>query len=99
MNKPLEPGGGAARGFAHMSTLRAAIKARQKLHLSYRRIDGTLTDRKIRPLHMEYWGRVWTLTGWCEKRNDFRVFRVDLIEETTALQELFVDEPSDCINT
>ena len=83
----------AARGFAHMSTLRAATKARQKLHLQYRRIDGTLSERKVRPLHMEYWGRVWTLTAWCEKRNDFRVFRVDLIVETTALPELFVDEP------
>ncbi|MCI5094816.1 YafY family protein [Roseovarius sp.] len=83
----------AARGFTHMPPLRAAIKARQKLHLTYRRIDGTLTERKIRPLHMEYWGRVWTLTAWCELREGFRVFRVDLIEACTALPELFVDEP------
>lgn len=83
----------AARGFSHMSTLRAAIKARQKLALRYRRIDGTLTDRTIRPLHMEYWGRVWTLTAWCETRAAFRVFRIDLIEEARALPELFVDEP------
>ncbi|WP_372572452.1 helix-turn-helix transcriptional regulator [Ruegeria jejuensis] len=83
----------AARGFAHMAPLRAAIKSRQKLDLTYRRIDGTLTHRKIRPLHMEYWGRVWTLTAWCETRDDFRVFRVDLIEEMTPLPELFVDEP------
>ncbi|MDE4095974.1 helix-turn-helix transcriptional regulator [Phaeobacter gallaeciensis] len=83
----------AARGFAQMPTLRAAIKARQKLQITYRRIDGEMTRRKIRPLHMEYWGRVWTLTAWCEAREDFRVFRVDLIEEATALPELFVDEP------
>lgn len=83
----------AARGFSHMSTLRAAIKARQKLALRYRRIDGTLTKRTIRPLHMEYWGRVWTLTAWCETRQAFRVFRVDLIEDASALPELFVDEP------
>ncbi|MEX0349792.1 MAG: helix-turn-helix transcriptional regulator [Paracoccaceae bacterium] len=83
----------AARGFTHMAPLRAAIKSRQKLDLTYRRIDGTLTHRKIRPLHMEYWGRVWTLTAWCETREDFRVFRVDLIEEMTPLPELFVDEP------
>ena len=82
-----------ARGFAHMPTLRAAIKSRQKLALRYRRLDGTLTDRTIRPLHMEYWGRVWTLTAWCETRGDFRVFRVDLIEEVRALPELFLDEP------
>ncbi|MEP2716458.1 YafY family protein [Pseudophaeobacter sp.] len=81
-----------ARGFAHMPTLRAAIKSRQKLNLQYRRLDGFLTDRIIRPLHMEYWGRVWTLTAWCETRSDFRVFRVDLIEEVRALPELFQDE-------
>jgi predicted DNA-binding transcriptional regulator YafY len=83
----------ATRGFTHMPTLRTAIKSRQKLHLDYRRIDGVITARTIRPLNMEYWGRVWTLTAWCETRDDFRVFRVDLIEAATALPELFVDEP------
>jgi len=83
----------AALGFAHMPVLRAAIKARQKLSIDYQRIDGTPSQRVIRPLHMEYWGRVWTLTAWCEARDDFRTFRVDLIKEVTALPELFVDEP------
>lgn len=83
----------AARGLAHMPPIRAAIKARQKLRLSYRRIDGELTERVVRPLHMEYWGRVWTLTAWCELREGFRVFRIDLIEAVAPLPELFRDEP------
>lgn len=83
----------AARGFSHMATLRAAIKARQKLRLRYISTSGETTDRIIRPLHIEYWGRVWTLTGWCELREAFRVFRVDLVESAEALPELFVDEP------
>lgn len=83
----------AARGLVHMAPIRAAIKSRQKLHLSYRRIDGVLTERTIRPLHMEYWGRVWTLTAWCELRNGFRVFRIDLIEAVSPLPEIFADEP------
>ncbi|WP_271947390.1 helix-turn-helix transcriptional regulator [Ruegeria faecimaris] len=83
----------AARGLAHMAPIRAAIKSRQKLRLSYRRIDGVLTERTIRPLHMEYWGRVWTLTSWCELRNGFRVFRIDLIETVLPLPEIFADEP------
>ena len=87
------PFSNATLGFTHMPALRAAIKARQKLKLDYRRIDGVLTHRTIRPLHMEYWGRVWTLTSWCETRGGFRVFRVDLIEAATPLPELFVDEP------
>ncbi|MCV6585536.1 MAG: YafY family transcriptional regulator [Marinibacterium sp.] len=87
------PFANAARGLSHMAALRAAIKTRQKLQLDYRRIDGALSTRTVRPLHMEYWGRVWTLTAWCELRNDFRVFRVDLIETAQALPELFADEP------
>ncbi|WP_171124757.1 MULTISPECIES: YafY family protein [unclassified Ruegeria] len=83
----------AARGLAHMAPIRSAIKSRQKLLLSYRRIDGVLTERTIRPLHMEYWGRVWTLTAWCELRAGFRVFRVDLIEFVHPLPEIFADEP------
>jgi len=83
----------AARGFSHMATLRAAIRARQKLRLVYTSKDGAATTRVVRPLHMEYWGRIWTLTAWCELRAAHRVFRVDLIETSEALPELFVDEP------
>ena len=83
----------AARGFAHMPTLRAAIRARQKLRLTYLSKDEIATTRIVRPLHMEYWGRIWTLTTWCELRAAHRVFRVDLIQTAEALPELFVDEP------
>ncbi|WP_295312049.1 YafY family protein [Roseobacter sp.] len=83
----------AARGFAHMPTLRAAIRARQKLRLTYTSRDSVVSTRVVRPLHMEYWGRVWTLTAWCELRQGHRVFRVDLIQTAEALPELFVDEP------
>lgn len=83
----------AVRGFGQMPTLRAAIRARQKLRLTYHSKGDRITSRVIRPLHMEYWGRVWTLTSWCELRNDFRVFRVDLIQSAEALPEMFVDEP------
>ena len=83
----------AARGFAHMPLIRAAIQARQKLRLTYTSKEGAVTSRTVRPLHMEYWGRVWTLTAWCELRSSFRIFRIDLIETTDALPELFTDEP------
>ncbi len=83
----------AVRGFSQMPTLRAAIRAKQKLKITYHSKGDRITTRTIRPLHMEYWGRVWTLTAWCELRNGFRVFRVDLIQSAEALPEMFVDEP------
>ncbi len=82
----------AARGFAQMPTLRAAIKARQKLRITYTSKDGAVATRTIRPLHMEYWSRIWTLTAWCELRAAHRVFRLDLMSSAEALPELFSDE-------
>lgn len=83
----------AAKGFRHMPAIRAAIRARQKLRIGYRKTDGSESERVIRPLHLDYWGRVWTVTVWCEWRDDFRVFRVDRIETLRVLPQLFVDEP------
>ena len=81
----------ASRGFRHMPTIRAAIKARQKLRLI---LPGDPIPRRIaRPLRLDYWGRVWTVTCWCETTKTFALHRVDLIEELTALPQLFMDEP------
>jgi predicted DNA-binding transcriptional regulator YafY len=82
----------AAAGFQHMPAIRRAIRARQKLGLVYRALDGARSERTVRPLQMEYWGRLWTVTCWCEFRRDFRVFRVDRIERLTILPALFVEE-------
>ncbi len=89
----LTPLANAARGLSHVGALRSAIRGRQKLRLSYRHPEGTATRRTVRPLRLESWGRAWTLTAWCELRQDFREFRLDLIEEATPLPELFIDEP------
>ena len=81
----------ASRGFRHMPPIRAAIRARQKLRLT---IPTDPTPRRIvRPLRLDYWGRVWTVTAWDETTAAFQLLRVDLIEEVTVLPQLFVDEP------
>lgn len=82
----------AAAGFRHMPRLRAAIRARQKLRLTGLDTDDTPTRRTIRPLKLDYWGRVWTVTCWCETTADFATLRVDLIETLEVLPALFVEE-------
>ena len=90
---PLHPFADPTRNLAHMPLLRSAIQARQKVAVRLSSRTGEMTQRVIRPLHMEHWGRVWTLTAWCELREAFRVFRLDLIESVEALPDLFVEEP------
>lgn len=83
----------AARGFMHMAPLRAAIRSRRKVEITYKSLDDQDTNRTIRPLQMEYWGRVWTLTAWCEARQAFRVFRVDRIATLDVSFDSFEEEP------
>jgi predicted DNA-binding transcriptional regulator YafY len=82
----------AAAGFNFMPQIRTAIRARQKLLITYSTQMGEASERVVRPLQMEYWGRVWTMTCWCEERKDFRAFRVDRIKSLKLLAELFVEE-------
>lgn len=78
---------------AQLQPLREAVQARQKLRLSYRDVSGDTSDRTVRPLGCFYWGKVWTLSTWCELRNDFRGFRVDRMVTVDTLDERFRDEP------
>ncbi len=83
----------ATRAAPHMPMLRAAIRAHERLTITYLEATGVASHRDIRPLQLEFWGRVWTLAAWCEGRGDFRSFRVDRIRAITPTGEIFPDEP------
>jgi predicted DNA-binding transcriptional regulator YafY len=73
----------------YLEPLREAIRARQKLRIT--RTDQVARD--VRPLKLDYWGRVWTLGVWDETLGGFAKIRVDQIAELTVLPSLFVEEP------
>lgn len=77
----------AARGFQHLPMIRQAIRARQKLKLT---LNGT--DQTVRPLQLDYWGRLWTCVVWNETARGFSELRVDQITALTIMPSLFVDE-------
>lgn len=60
-----------------------AIDDREIVQLHYGDEDGSITDRDVHPLGLWFWGKTWTLVGWCELRDDFRMFRLDRIAEFT----------------
>ena len=78
---------------ARLQTLRESVQARHRLRMHYRDLGETTSMRIVRPLGCFYWGKVWTLAGWCELRADFRGFRVDRIESLEVLPDGFCDEP------
>ena len=83
----------ATRAAPHMPMLRAAIRAQERLTITYANEGGLDSHRDIRPLQLEFWGRVWTLAAFCEARQDFRSFRVDRILSITPTGETFPQDP------
>jgi predicted DNA-binding transcriptional regulator YafY len=79
----------AARGLAHLPTLRATIKARQKLHLLYNAADAQMQQHVVQPQTLTHHARSWVLTAYSENSLENEAFRLDLIEDATALPELF----------
>ncbi|MEM9971530.1 MAG: YafY family protein [Pseudomonadota bacterium] len=67
-----------------LDSLEGAVEQRRKLDIDYATESGAQTRRVIRPLGLWFWGKVWTLAGWCELRDDFRMFRVDRIQGMSA---------------
>lgn len=82
----------ANRATAHVPLLRRAIKARQRLTLTYIDPEGRETHRDVRPLALDLTARVWTLGAWCEHRSSFRSFRVDRIMAIAETGETFPQE-------
>jgi predicted DNA-binding transcriptional regulator YafY len=68
---------------------REATQNTRKLALVYSDAQGRASERTVWPLGSFFWGAVWTLVAWCEKRQDFRSFRLDRIQSMTAVAETF----------
>lgn len=71
-----------------------AIKQKLMVNIHYVREDGEPSERKVWPLGMVYWGKTWTLIAWCSLRSDYRMFRLDRIEDIAITGELFETTPS-----
>ena len=81
------------RAQATLQALREAVHSRRVVQVDYADVNGRPSLRRLRPLGCFYWGKVWTLSAWCELRNDFRGFRIDRISAITVLDEQFRQEP------
>jgi predicted DNA-binding transcriptional regulator YafY len=76
-----------------LERLRAAIEDSRIIEVCYRDEKGQVTDRRLRPLALLFWGNVWTLVAWCEMRKDFRSFRADRFQNLRILDQSFTQEP------
>ncbi|MEX0839038.1 MAG: YafY family protein [Parvibaculum sp.] len=76
----------------HLSPVRRAIRERRKLSIDYEALSGERSRRIVRPLGLAFFGPFWMLAAWCEKRDDFRTFRIERIGTMKITEEMFKDE-------
>ena len=86
------PGATSNRAPKHLPVLRRAIKAHERVSISYIDPRGTESHRDIRPLALEKHAKISTLAAYCESRGDFRSFRIDRIIAVTPTGERYPDE-------
>ena len=62
-----------------LSTIRTAIREKLIIRVQYKSLDGTLSEREVKPLALQFFHNATLLAGYCTLREDFRHFRVDRI--------------------
>lgn len=69
--------------------IEACIEAGDIVRFDYLDRHGVTTARRVHPLGLWFWGKVWTLVAWCETREDFRMFRLDRTDGLATTGERF----------
>lgn len=77
---------------APMSDLRRAVRLHLRVHMDYQDGAGNPSSREVRPLGLFFWGGTWTLAAWCERREDFRTFRLDRLQAWKVLDPFPVEQ-------
>ena len=87
--KTQNPFSDAAKGLAHIPTLRAAIKARQKLQIVSTNPEGVVETHILHPTSLIHRARSWVLEGYSETADAPLALRIDLITSAVPQPALF----------
>jgi len=78
---------------AELGRLRTALRERRKIRFQYVDKGGAGSSRTIWPLGLFFWGKSWSVAGYCELRKDFRNFSADRVTALELLEEKFEHVP------
>lgn len=73
----------------HLAVVRQAIRAEEKLNLSYVDKKGRASERVVWPVAIGFFEAAEVLAAWCETRRDFRHFRLDRIAAAALAGERY----------
>lgn len=69
--------------------LKKAILNQQKIEFIYYNSLGEELKRKVEPLQIKFKDKSWYLLGFCELKQDIRIFKIQRMEQITIIKENF----------
>lgn len=73
----------------YLMTIQSAITGFQLLDIDYLSLQSKTTKRTVEPFAIYSTQGNWLLIAYCRLRSEFRVFRIDLIQNLTIEAEVF----------
>ncbi|EJL58541.1 putative transcriptional regulator [Rhizobium sp. CF122] len=80
-----------------LKVLRQAMQQQMKLRIIYRDAREADSDRVIWPIAVAFFDSRRIIAGWCELRQDFRMFRADRIQHATLLADRYPGKRRDLV--
>ena len=74
--------------------IRAAIDVKKELLFTYYSPSGE-SVRRIEPYYLIFRWSSWYVWGWCKMREDFRLFKLNRMENVRVSEEVFVKRKAD----
>jgi len=84
------PGSDSAPPVDVLTRIAACCRDNLRLKLSYQDRAGKASARNLEPLRLAHTGRRWYLVAWDLDREDWRTFRVDRVQQVSAIGTQFV---------
>ncbi|WP_163616124.1 helix-turn-helix transcriptional regulator, partial [Klebsiella pneumoniae] len=81
------------------AAVRKAIRQSKLLGFTYRNAAKQRSERLVHPLALTTYAHGWLLISWCPDRNDFRVFRLDRMQQVTISDQGFVEQAGRDLST
>ncbi|PDS78535.1 YafY family protein [Rhizobium sp. L43] len=80
-----------------LGIIRQAMREQRKLLIGYRDPNGTLSERIIWPIMLGFVQTNRFIAGWCEWRQDFRLFRADRVMRVERREERYPGRRRDLV--
>jgi predicted DNA-binding transcriptional regulator YafY len=77
--------------------LSEAIQQRRRVAIEYQSYSDQVSQRTVEPYGVAGWWGRWYLVAFCRLRQDYRLFRLDRMQQVRFLTETFAPDPAfDC---